>query len=523
MLADVLGAYLETLTEREFDAPLMAILRSSGFRDIHFLHGSFEFGKDFIAKRSGSDKITQYSIQSKAGDISLGDWRQVRVQIDEMRTNNLAHPNFDTALPRRTVFLTTDRLIGGAPLSAQEYSSHLEHVGEENFEVWDRDTIIEMIGLDPELGLAGVLADPLLRLVGEISANEVSLPILENYSRSWLEPGAATPWHAAIVAAVLTNRLRRGRRLDLACLTSLLLLRAATWHAHGSEDSAGLDELIDVAGRMFAEYAEELWILSGQEALEPDKVLGDRTELANWVVYPVRSLRIAEILSLLALRARREAPKSAEQIEEYVTEFVRCQPGVAHPISDNWAVSLLPVGLVLGNRDMDLFESWVTEVGRWVADYYDDGEGLAALDASPEVEIEYLVGGPLEHVVLQPRNSSLVAAALLDLVSVFERGDLFDILRNEFLAVNASPEVIEVPDTKDQYVRDGSSVTREPNAAYDDLWSPDCAWKSAGHHRRSPESYRLARLGREWEHIALAAVVRDRWFCSTLRSYATES
>ena len=61
MLDDVLGRYLDDLEEREFDAPFMALLRSMRYEDIHFLHGTFEFGKDFIAKRTDSDSTTQYT------------------------------------------------------------------------------------------------------------------------------------------------------------------------------------------------------------------------------------------------------------------------------------------------------------------------------------------------------------------------------------------------------------------------------------------------------------------------------
>jgi hypothetical protein len=42
MIAGIVGSYLDTLEEREFDAPFMALLRSIGFYDLHFLHGSFE-------------------------------------------------------------------------------------------------------------------------------------------------------------------------------------------------------------------------------------------------------------------------------------------------------------------------------------------------------------------------------------------------------------------------------------------------------------------------------------------------
>jgi hypothetical protein len=50
VLRDVVAGFLDTVTEREFDGPLIALLAARGFTDVHFLHGAFEFGKDFIAK-----------------------------------------------------------------------------------------------------------------------------------------------------------------------------------------------------------------------------------------------------------------------------------------------------------------------------------------------------------------------------------------------------------------------------------------------------------------------------------------
>src|SRR5438046_3044129 len=114
MIADVAGSYLDTLEEREFDGPFMALLRSLGFRDIHFLHGSFEFGKDFIAKRDDQGAPAQFSFQTKAGNLGLSDWNACQGQIDMLRINSLAHPAFDRRLPRKAVFVTTGRLVGRA-------------------------------------------------------------------------------------------------------------------------------------------------------------------------------------------------------------------------------------------------------------------------------------------------------------------------------------------------------------------------------------------------------------------------
>jgi HJR/Mrr/RecB family endonuclease len=65
MLEDALDAYLESVSERAFDEPLLAVLRSEGFADVHLVHVRAEFGKDVIAKRDGQ----QWAFQSKAGNI----------------------------------------------------------------------------------------------------------------------------------------------------------------------------------------------------------------------------------------------------------------------------------------------------------------------------------------------------------------------------------------------------------------------------------------------------------------------
>src|ERR1700728_3733720 len=106
MLDAVIDGYLQGVTERDFDMPLMALLASQEFYDIHKLHGSFEFGKDFIAKRSDAGVARQYAIQSKKGDINQGLWRQVRSQIDEARYNTIAHPSYDSTLPRIAILVT---------------------------------------------------------------------------------------------------------------------------------------------------------------------------------------------------------------------------------------------------------------------------------------------------------------------------------------------------------------------------------------------------------------------------------
>jgi hypothetical protein len=160
LLDDVVGSFLDSVGEREFDAPLMALLRSHGFTDI-FVHGQYEFGKDVIAKSEDGAPV-QYVLQSKAGDLGLSQWTGIRGQIDLLRTNELSHPSFDRTLPRRAVLVITGRLIGGAPLEIQDYRRQSAERGETPLEVWDRERLIELMTRSPEAGLAGAAEAPLL-------------------------------------------------------------------------------------------------------------------------------------------------------------------------------------------------------------------------------------------------------------------------------------------------------------------------------------------------------------------------
>jgi hypothetical protein len=139
-------------TEREFDAPLLTLLAARGFTDIHFIHGGFEFGKDVIAKglkppdgdTGAGDPVLlithQYAIPSKAGDLNLAAWWEIRAQIDEARLYGLAHPSFTPALQRAAVLLTTGRLTGGAAVQAEDYRATERREGRPDFDVWDRGT-----------------------------------------------------------------------------------------------------------------------------------------------------------------------------------------------------------------------------------------------------------------------------------------------------------------------------------------------------------------------------------------------
>jgi hypothetical protein len=520
LLADAVGSYLDSLTEREFDAPFIALLRLQGYTDIHLLHGAFEFGKDFIAKRTDDGQSYQYTFQTKAGDINLTTWGGCRAQIDMLRTNALAHSNFDKSLPRRARFVITGRLVGGAPIAAQEYREHLKTLGEIEFETWDRDSLVDQLAIDP-ICLSGSPLG-LLQILGS-EHEQLNFAALENYSRSWIR----TAWSVqnlrdTLEAAVIASHCRRQNRVDLACYVSLMLLRSTLATVHGKEplpDTAAVS--MKTAKAQFRYYALHLWAECRGHYLEQDEMISTDPIPAGFASYPVRCLTIIEILGMLALLEieLKEYVALPSELAIYLQSFVDANVGAAHPVSDRWSISLVPVVLLFARFEMvGTARSFLLSCTKWVADYYDkDSFGLASPHASPVEEVGYLLGPPFEAVPLQRRSESYLASAILDLASVLGDAALYDLARNEFLAVDIVLPVIETDDDLGQYCLHTGQHRFEPNMPYQPYWQPATGWKQAPHHEREGVDRYGQRIDSAWNLLALSCVLRDRHFIKIWR------
>jgi len=524
MLSDVVGRYLDSLEEREFDAPFIALLRALGYWDIHFLHGSFEFGKDFIAKAEVEGVATQFAFQTKAGDINVAAWRnECRGQIDMLRTDDLAHPSFDVTLPRKAVFVTTGRLVGAAVPAAQQYRKYLATRGELDFTSWEKQDLIALITTDPHVLLASDSQGAFLALIGQIDQGKTVESDIERYSRRWLS-SPKTLLQLTIEAAVIAQRLRRAGRLDLSCVAVLALLRA-TWMRSHSKDPVDSSALFtaDDAAEMFRYYAWQIFDRCGDDMIDPVKLLRSHGSLASHVTYPVFCLRVIEILGLLYLREESENCSRKEELGKFIVAFIGSNPGAAHPISDRWAVSLIPSVLTAAQRgELQTIRDLLLKTTKWVADRYEsNGLGLAGTDSSPEEEVNRLLGDPFEHIQINRRAESYIATVVLDLAAIVGLGDVFEIAINEFLAVELCPTIIESPDTTAQYMYEGGELSFTPNVEYAESWQPQDQWKVASHHKRARSDYYLQRLGRYWDHLALSFVLRDRHYLVTCRHFLT--
>jgi hypothetical protein len=550
VLRDVVAGYLDTVTEREFDAPLLALLGARGFTDVHFLHGAFEFGKDFIAKGlkpADGDIGTgnpaawiqhQFALQSKAGDLGLKEWREVRGQLDEARLDGLAHPSFDQDLPRAGVLVATGRLTGGAAVQAGAYREAERHRGRPDFEVWDRERLLDWLTDSPDAGLAGTSDGPILALAGAIDADEITFTALERHARAWLPavPGSLTAAtdpaseiasrqrRAAVEAAVLGNRLRRHGRVDLAAMTALLLLRAAWCHALASTPgtAVGRTQATQAAIRMFAGYACELLEQVEPVAKDPLAMLSALTPVSfPHASYPAGCVRIMEILGLLGLlacgTAAAELALPADRVARTVQDLLNHQPGCAHPVSDGFAVSLLAPVILTARHNPDAARRYLSRTAVWVADRYDPdcgGIGLASAAASAAAEVAYLLGGPFDDGPRR-RPFSYLATVLTDLAAVIPQSDdLYADLVNDFLAVDVDPQLLRADECRAQWRPGATGTTVIAKVTYAEPLPAD---GNAARHFCDPAPPVPA-----WDALALTSIARDRHLVDVLRTNLTK-
>jgi len=279
----------------------------------------------------------------------------------------------------------------------------------------------------------------------------------------------------------------------------------------------------DAAEQMFRQYGWDLYNRCGEDMLDPVNFLRNHGSLASHVTYPILCLRIVELLGLLYLLDALEDRPRKDELGKFVVSFIKTNPGVAHPISDRWAVSLIPAALTAAQRgEFQSIRDLLQNVTKWVADRYDsNGLGLSAADSAPREEVDRLLGDSFEHIQISRRTESYLATVVLDLAAILGLGDLFNTARNEFLAVDLVPTMIESPDTTAQYKLLSGELSFTPNVEYVESWQPQDGWKVAPHHKRARSDYYLQRMARYWDHLALSSILRDRHYLETCRHFLT--
>ena len=357
---------------------------------------------------------------------------------------------------------------------------------------------------------------PLLSMLGEIERGAATMDSLEVFSRRWEEyEGPRLSGIGLVEASLICEGLARSERLDLACHTALCMI-ARAWAAGLSDQDAAL--IADAGWGFFDAYAEQLWEGCDEQTLRTGALMGQGP--SAWVTYPVRCMRVAELIGLLGLRVRMDDEQSDEveaEIAEWLAQFIYRQPGAAHPISDRYAACLIPPAVLLRRHKPRAAKKLLAKTTVWICDRYEGiNFGLASATASPIEEIERLLGGPYEHVRLrQKRRQSLAAAVCLDLSGLSEYRTLYADIRNDQLAVHLVPTILRCSQDADQYRLTGSDNRYELNPEFPDLL--DVNAMAAMPHHRDDEDRKLLTIDRPMDLLAVSAALRDRYFCGAIR------
>ncbi|WP_418026502.1 hypothetical protein [Paenibacillus sp. JJ1722] len=529
MLRNALVSYIETLNERQFDIPLLCILLKNGFHDIHFTHGSFEFGKDFIAKKIEGEKTVQYVFQSKGGNIGLSDWGQIRWQIEEARINPLSHPSFDEELQREIILITTGRLVGGATVSAQQYNERCKSEGEIGFKVWDIDTLIEMMlngGISP-LGLIEETPD-LLQMLSKLKKNESNFKEVEQYSRRWIEKCLSKDKRSflgvILESTLFTYELINTNRLALATYVSLFPIRAMLNALH---DIGSIPKWSEDCLRL----AEDHFMANALSFIEPIKQSYKEREtvfyqhtrgVLSFIAYPVICSQLMEILGLLGLlQIKRQEISLAEETADMLETLINNNSGFFSPISDKYAVSIIPSSLLLKafNR-IDTCTQLIRKVAVWICNRYELSEaGLASPYSTEEEEIQTLLGYAYDFIDLPRRRESYIATIVVDLSALFQLNHLYDDVVNDIQAVAIYPCNVEVKNTLGRDVINGDAIYT-PVVRFTDKLTIGGNWRVGNHQEDANESF-CYENHLWWELISTSSVVRDRHFINDLRKIVT--
>ncbi|WP_410974150.1 hypothetical protein [Bacillus cereus] len=518
MLRNAVENYISSLNEREFDTPLLCILLKNDFYDIHFLHGMFEFGKDFIAKKREDGEEIQYVFQSKAGNINLKEWGSIRWQIEEARINLAAHPNYDTNCKRKVVLITTGRLTGGAPISAQEYSRHCVSNGELAFTVWDMETLLELILNDRDEGISLITEAPaLMSLLAEIRLDKSNYKKLEEYSNLWnskcLDCKEKSFLAVIFEAHLLINELVKNQRVTLACYISLLPLRSILFglHSSGSIDKKEKSSL-EIVERNFEILVEMLCESIGENFNIEEGIFHNHIQgFDAFIEYPIICAQIIELIGLMGLlQLKRNEIEKAKKTALILNNLILNNSGVIKPISDKYATCYISATLLLLAFNYESScEHMLKQLVIWLCDRYEVSEfGLANAYADEKTEIETLLGYAFDFIKLPDRRDSYLATVVLDLIGVAGLNDLYEIALNDILAVSIRPCEVVVDDIVEQYIHSHES-TFCPIVHFNEELNNSDGWRK-GANLNEDEKYFCEVNSLWWEALAINSVLRDR-------------
>lgn len=520
MLRNVLGDYLDRITERECDLPLLLLLPVLGFYDVHFTHGPVEFGKDVIAKKLDGDPEVQYSFQSKAGNITQSAWRrEVRGQLETALWSSLSHPNFDRNLPHQVVLLTTGDLRHNASIELQEFNDTISQCHQwRPIVCWGKHHLIELL---VEHGLSGsyrataegfVEFGRFFSIYADALQGEITVQEIESYSRQWSSNDVHHDRRlllSAIESEVLAEQCLRQDLVYEAVQLHLARLRLLCELTYSEAEQDLQDSWDEASQRLYdlcASYTDNIRSVWATEHNMVKTWFGD----LYMTTYPVQCARIMELAGLAYFLSGNEQDR--QRHAEFVRDFLSMEPGCFHPISDRFAISVVLAMLVLiDSGDSERAAHFLERTTVWLCDRYEDRMGLAGVEAGAQSETNALLGFPFDFIDVPHRHDSFVATAKMDLAAYLGDSDLYADIVNDLKAVRIFPEYWQPQDTMGACRIEGDDVLYYPSVGFAEML-PTNGEPYAEHVSGESLSFRFVKAFGPTSTVMIAALLRDRYF-----------
>jgi hypothetical protein len=453
MLRRVVEDYLESIKEIQFFLPFSSLLLLKGYHDIHIIHSSVEFGKDIIAKKEEDGVVVQYVYQLKAGDINLPKFREeIQPQLLEAIVNNLAHPNYDSTLPKKVFFVTTGTVRPPATLAFQEFNAFIG----QKFKLDPVHSIekLELVedfvkfGLEPFFVLhndptfIGDFFDLYSKIRNDRALDSFTI---EAYTKRWLNidfNNDINRLQVFLEAYLFSSLLYKSKRYYESILFIAALVRCLSKNNLYTQHHKVIEEFISETATIIIEDVQALY--KGDQTLANP---ASTTGILAIFKYPKFCLHALEILSLFNLLSEKVEP----ELTSFIKEIIEKERGWERPLSDNYAVSIALIGLsLIKSSEKDIFKKLINNVTIWFCDRHSK-IGLAPLGASEEEESEQLLSEFLDGLTHNKMRSSFLACVLLDLAYLSDDSVFYESIANELRASSVIIERFHILNDSDIY------------------------------------------------------------------------
>ena len=535
MLRNVLEDYLNSINERVFDYPLSELLQAMGFYDIHFTHGSVEFGKDFVAKKLENETTYQYAIQSKKGDINQRLWRnEIRGQLEEAISSDLSHPQFNTHLPRKAILATTGRLTGNASLASQEFKAKLEADGlVQELIFWEKEQLAQY---SEEFGLSGIHRNTPSGLTGfaqfyliyskAIEGNLTDREI-EEFSRLWLDENLEYRkriLRASIESEIIASKLIEHGFLYEAITIYLSLARTVLLVTYENDDAFVIEIYEEIVSEKLLPLCKSFFDLFKRDWENSEKSLVQLSAKDNslpMLQYVVWCARVLEISSLLLFLTKDKTERN--ETIDFLVDFIEKEEGCGHIPSDRYTVSVVwPVLALIKSEKTSEAIGLIKQSIIWLCDRVEKHFGIARYEADEYEQTATLLGYPFDFIKVDKNRSFLFATALNDLAAFTGEKQFYSDVFNDIAACEIVYNYWQFPDTKAIFTIDNEECLTYPNIPFNEELGTVGSLDYAPHIRDEPKSFRIVeKIGTE-SLVLLSILLKDRYFPTMWRQIISD-